>query len=265
MTAHGPDQARKLRYLLGTLPEEEAERLEREFLGDDASHEDLLALEDELFHDYARGALADGDRQHFEARFLQTSEGRRRLAEARGVQEALGGRPSPARVVKQPAWPLLAAAAAVLMALAVAWVARGPEVVRQARSSPAPLPSAGPTAQPSPRAPRAGIVTLALAAGVTRGDSASRQATLSDTDGTLRLVLSLPAGAPGAPYTAAIRSAEDAPVWTGDGAPVPEGAAVAVEVPASVLPEGDYEIVLSGTSGGRPREAAAYAFRILRP
>jgi hypothetical protein len=32
-----------------------------------------------------------------------------------------------------------------------------------------------------------------------------------------------------------------------------------------VLPEGDYEIVLSGTSGGRPREAAAYAFRILRP
>jgi hypothetical protein len=67
-------------YLLGNLPEEQWLQIEGEFLRDDQSYERLMALEDELFYDYAQNKLSPGDREQFEKRFLSSEQNRKRAA-----------------------------------------------------------------------------------------------------------------------------------------------------------------------------------------
>jgi hypothetical protein len=67
-----------IRYLQGDLPEEQRLQVEGEFLSDDQRYEGLLALEDELFYDYAQNKLSSGEREQFEKRFLSSKRNRRR-------------------------------------------------------------------------------------------------------------------------------------------------------------------------------------------
>src|SRR5262247_2329359 len=67
-----------IRYLLGNLPEEQRLQIEGEFLSDDQRYERLLALENELFYDYAQNKLAPGEREQFEKRFLTSEQNRKR-------------------------------------------------------------------------------------------------------------------------------------------------------------------------------------------
>jgi uncharacterized membrane protein YciS (DUF1049 family) len=67
-----------IRYLLGSLPEEQQMQVEGGFLGDDQSYERLLALENELFYDYAQNKLAPEEREQFEKRFLSSEQNRKR-------------------------------------------------------------------------------------------------------------------------------------------------------------------------------------------
>jgi hypothetical protein len=74
-----PDNKKLLvRYLLGDLPEEQRLEVEGMFLGNDQQYEQLLALENELFYDYAQGKLSAGERKQFEKRFLTSEQNRRR-------------------------------------------------------------------------------------------------------------------------------------------------------------------------------------------
>jgi uncharacterized membrane protein YciS (DUF1049 family) len=66
------------RYLLGNLPEEQRLQVEGEFLSDDQRYERLLALENELFYDYAQNKLSPGEREQFEKRFLSSERNRKR-------------------------------------------------------------------------------------------------------------------------------------------------------------------------------------------
>src|SRR5262245_43531610 len=66
------------RYLLGNLPEEQRLQIEGEFLSDDQRYERLLALENELFYDYAQNKLSPVDREQFEKRFLSSERNRKR-------------------------------------------------------------------------------------------------------------------------------------------------------------------------------------------
>src|SRR5215468_28962 len=66
-----------IRYLLGTLHEEQRLQIEGEFLSDDQRYERLLALENELFYDYAQNKLSRGDREQFEKRFLSSERNRK--------------------------------------------------------------------------------------------------------------------------------------------------------------------------------------------
>src|SRR5215470_20012244 len=66
------------RYLLGNLPEEELLQVEGGFLSDDQSYERLLALENELFYDYAQNKLSPDEREQFEKRFLSSERNRQR-------------------------------------------------------------------------------------------------------------------------------------------------------------------------------------------
>jgi len=68
-----------IRYLLGSLPEEQRLKVEGEFLSDDQRYERLLALENELFYDYAQNKLSPGEREQFEKQFLSSEENRKRV------------------------------------------------------------------------------------------------------------------------------------------------------------------------------------------
>src|SRR5215468_6910885 len=67
-----------IRYLLGSLPEEQRLQVESEFLGDDQRYERLLALENELYYDYAQNELSPGEREQFEKRFLSSEQNRKK-------------------------------------------------------------------------------------------------------------------------------------------------------------------------------------------
>jgi hypothetical protein len=67
-----------IRYLLGDLPEEQRMQVEGEFLSDDQRYERLLALENELFYDYAQNKLSTGELEQFEKRFLSSEQNRTR-------------------------------------------------------------------------------------------------------------------------------------------------------------------------------------------
>src|SRR5215467_1864906 len=82
-----------IRYLLGNLPEEQQLQVEREFLGDDQRYERLLALEDELFYDYAQNKLSPGEREQFEKRFLSTERNRKRAMITSALAHKMSGAP----------------------------------------------------------------------------------------------------------------------------------------------------------------------------
>ncbi|HEU0185518.1 MAG TPA: hypothetical protein VFS27_09400 [Blastocatellia bacterium] len=76
-------------YLLGNLPEGRRERIESEFLRDDQSYEQLLALEDELFYGHAQNKLSAGGREQFEKRFLSSEGNRERALRASALARKL--------------------------------------------------------------------------------------------------------------------------------------------------------------------------------
>jgi hypothetical protein len=78
-----------IRYLLGNLPEEQKLQVEGMYLGDDQHYEKLLAIEDELFYDYAQGKLSPGDREQFETRFLSSERNRKRAMLASALMRKL--------------------------------------------------------------------------------------------------------------------------------------------------------------------------------
>jgi len=59
-------QEMAMRYLLGSLPEEERTRLEQQFFSDDQVFEELEIAEDELIDGYVRAELSTDDRRQFE-------------------------------------------------------------------------------------------------------------------------------------------------------------------------------------------------------
>jgi hypothetical protein len=117
------------RYLLGTLPPEEEEALELEYLAGD----DALALvqeaEDDLVDDYARGLLSSPDARRFEERLLPRPGMAARVAFARAL--AAQKRPKSRRLA--PPW--LAWAAALLLAVLSTGLGSGLHRLRQAAAA----------------------------------------------------------------------------------------------------------------------------------
>src|ERR1700710_2428723 len=92
---HDPTDDELLRgYLLGELPEEEAERLERRLLAEDDLFELSEALEADLLAACARGELDATERERVLRRLASSPSGRERLALARALN-APAGRPAP--------------------------------------------------------------------------------------------------------------------------------------------------------------------------
>jgi hypothetical protein len=70
-------------YLLNQLSEDDRERVEERYLGDQSLFEQLRAVEEELIEDYVKGDLSDQQRELFERHYLASEPKRLRVRSAR--------------------------------------------------------------------------------------------------------------------------------------------------------------------------------------
>ena len=76
---------RLVRYLLGDLSVEERDQFEELYFDDDALHDRLLAVEEELVDAYVSGDLSAGQRESFENFFLRSPERHEKVKFARAL------------------------------------------------------------------------------------------------------------------------------------------------------------------------------------
>src|SRR5436305_4697989 len=108
-------------YLLGKLPEEAADALERRLLTEDDLFELSEAIEADLLAEHAQGRLAPAERERVQRRLASSPQGRERLKLARSLSILAGGDPEPsvlpfvrrAATYKGPALPQGALTAAL--------------------------------------------------------------------------------------------------------------------------------------------------------
>jgi hypothetical protein len=93
--SHGRDDQLLIRYLLGSLSEDETERLDDLSIVDDRFAVDLHAVEHDLVDAYACGALDEDTLRRFELHYLSSPQGRAKVAFARAlVRYARSGGPA---------------------------------------------------------------------------------------------------------------------------------------------------------------------------
>jgi hypothetical protein len=111
------DNERLVRYLLGLLPADEAERLDEQSIVDDDVACRLLSVENDLVDGYVRETLDPDRRLRFESHYLKSPIRRRRLMFARRFLAAVDRRPpgAVAPAIRRLAWPPVALAATLLL------------------------------------------------------------------------------------------------------------------------------------------------------
>jgi hypothetical protein len=255
------DDARIRRYLLLLLPEPEAEVLEEAYVVDPEMLDRVRDVEHDLLDDYVAGRLGEGDRAHFERRYLTAPRLQERVALARALRSAAGpGAGARAALGQRAAWrgPAALAAAVVLGVVGVSvwkWRDTTPEAlatppattVAQAEPSP---PSKAVDGAPAPR-PAAAPLVVALSPSLLRGAEGRRD--LSIPAGTAAVVLELE-GDPGSlvgasRLQATLATVEGAPVWVGPaqraGRRGRPALLASVSVPAVTMAPGDYLVSLA--------------------
>jgi hypothetical protein len=287
---------RLVRYLLDEASEDERAAVERELLADDDRYQELEAAEDELRHDYLRGALSPAQRARFEARFLATPAGRGELERARDVLAAVDRAAAPRPRASAPATRWLAAAA-VLSVCVAGWSAlearraravatdlaagrsaaegewtrrlaeeteRAEALARELRAEQgrrAVLEQALGRLGDAVGAARA-IVAATLSPGLVRGAGLATVVLPRDTD--LRLSLRLPPGLDATALQASLHTADGVFLWSRRGL-VPRAGGpdrvVVVTLPGRLLGAGEYEVVLA-TDVPAGDEVADYHFAV---
>jgi hypothetical protein len=208
------DRARD--YLLGRLPETDAEALEGNLLQNEELFVEMRSAESDLYDDFARGDLSDADRQAFLDRYRDP--GRLRFA------RALAKRGSNVVAMPARAWIGWAAAAALVIVIAGA-VFRSPEHSKFVVTS----------------VSRSVAVTLTL--GTSRSAGEITKITMPRDTTTLHLSVKLDPNDRFDSYSLELRSG--APVWRADHLQQHESILTA-DVPVKALPDGSYELAVRG-------------------
>jgi len=122
-----PDDRLLVRYLIGSLPDDEAERLDELSVADDQFASHLSAVEDDLVDAYVKGELSGDTLNRFRAHYLSSPANSEKVQFARAFLKyqgmaasapahAAAGRPWLALPRAVPQWGWAAAALVILMA-----------------------------------------------------------------------------------------------------------------------------------------------------
>jgi hypothetical protein len=265
------EQQRAVRYLLGTLPEQEADALAEEMFTNDETFAALEEAQDALIEVYLDGELASDDRQRFESLVRSSSH----LNERVELERALRARPSAARPPR-PALRFLPWAAAVAMGLTGGGLAlQANREAARAREDFAVRENAL-TARIAERDARvralegriaeqeaSQIEIWRLSGGNERG--AGGAASFAITNRWVRLRVEENRAPANATYRARIETAEAREVFRVDGLAAGSGADQAfvdVIVPGSVMPRGTYILYLTRVGPGGAQERGPYSFSV---
>jgi hypothetical protein len=221
-------------YLLHKLPEDERDAFEDRWVEDSALYEQLRNAEVDLLDAYARGALSPADRKRVSKYLLDSPNQRRKLLFARTLLDAF---PAPARPTTP--WRRMASAAAiVLLAASVCWLAWQNAAMRRelAAAAHAPRPSPG------------NVYVAEVRMDTTRGIAASiTPVRLPAGSQILRLDLEIAPGDEAQVLSASV-SRDGRTVWSEEPVRAERrafGFVASVWVPAAALAPGEYEIKLS--------------------
>jgi hypothetical protein len=269
-----------VRYLLGELPDAEAEALDARSITEDAFALRLSELENDLVDRVARGGPVDDQLARFQSASLQSSYLRQRIEVAEALHHAVGERavpdsPPPRSPMSIPlGWGALASAATVLLALTAFLVLRTVQMreeLAEARNSQGIVDQQIVEMQHELERFRAAarppnVATFVLAA---PGRSAAEPAPLVIPRGTDRLALRLPVESDGYErfWVALKDPATGRAVWRSEDVQPASSAgdrSLTVTVPASVFAAQRYtvELVAPGRTGVS-EIVASYAVRIM--
>ncbi|MFL6193784.1 MAG: hypothetical protein ACJ75H_06405 [Thermoanaerobaculia bacterium] len=265
-------------YLLGQLPEDEADRLEQRLLLDDELFLLSEAIEAELLAAADRDELAPAERERVLRRLASSPQGLERLAFARSLNQAAN--PAPASVVvpfpqrrTPPAFRWAALAAALVAAAGLSWYVvssqpggDSPPVVVQERPALADArPVTKPVAPPPPSSPETvqaepSRVVFQLALVSLRGSEAAETLRIPAGSELVELQLFGDDLESFQTFSVTVRDESGAAIWEKSGVRAKKrelGPAVVVEVPADRLPAGTYEIQTRGVAPGQEPEELA--------
>ncbi|MBZ5524548.1 MAG: hypothetical protein LAP21_20100 [Acidobacteriia bacterium] len=285
MQANFSDEKLVREYLLGFLPGEERERIERRFLADSEFESFVNLVEDEIIDEYLddAGDLTEGDRRAIEDHFLRPPERQRKLAFARMLRSRLQSKEDDAGIrplVPPPLRPPLfsAGASAALLALVIITAGSALYIVDLRRNLQIEVAKQGAlqtdlakkqerieSLEERVRATQSGTELLAvdLNAAASRGASDEPRITLHPE--TRWIEARIPLVDEPAPYSVAIRTAQDVEVLSIHGLK-PEtshgGSQLAFPIPAQLLPPGEYTATLSAGQGTRNPMTRKYIFTV---
>jgi hypothetical protein len=263
------DQSRAVRYLLGKLPEQEADALAAEMFESDATFGAMEDAENALVEAYLDDQLSEDDRRRFEELFQASNHLRERVELERSLRALKNARPTRSRALPWLPW-----AAAVVFGLA------GGGLALQANREAARVRTEAASRERDLTARLAGqderlraleqrdreasaIQTWDLA-GTTQRTGGSA-APFAVTSGWVRLRLSQDDAPSGASYRARISLPEGREVHAVAGlAAVSESgrAFVDVMVPAGLLPRGTYIVRLTRVGPTGSQELGPYSFSV---
>jgi hypothetical protein len=288
-----------VKYLLGHLSEEEQVRVEDRAFADRVYLNTLEAVEADLIDDYVRGALKSEERLAFEQRFLMSPQRREKVAFAKTLaqvsddvkraEQPARNRPSAWRMVldifrgRHIGLQFAAAAAALVCVATVWWLVQQNAAMRSRliaadaqrqtlerqlsaeRKRPAQVLDAHP---PAPAAAPL-IATLVLSSGLSRAESRTEQLVLSAGVQVAHIDVQLEPRDEYSRFRVELRTRRGEEILTRSNLArhrVGPGYAVSLDVPASALAAGDYEVAIKGIPAGGPAEDIGYYyFSVRRP
>jgi hypothetical protein len=278
------DDEQLMRYLIGSLDEQETERFDELSIADDEFADRLRIVEDDLVDAYARGELSSEMRARFEAHYLMLpgkqdrirfaealvlSQRRETPADSIGPRSASSGRPA----IRAFVWPLVAASSLAIVVVGYVLLQRSSQPgasTQRPASSVSTEPSSpelrGRASGSTPAAPRPAPVAIVLMPSTRR---VAEPATLSIPRGVPTVEVSLVLDADDFPtYSVALKDAgSDRVLWKGTGLKASSSGAdriVLVSLDPELLKPQHYTLDLSGVrASGRPEVITSYPFRVV--
>jgi hypothetical protein len=269
-------------YLLGNLSEQAQVQVEDRAFADPGYLAAVEAAEADLIDAYVRGELTPPDRRQFERLFLVSPQRRNKIefakalvrvsAEMGPVQPIAPPRRSIFEFFRtwNPAFQVGAAMAALILFAGVIWLIkensglRGQLTALQAQQQrPAPKPNPPSPTPPEIQHPEPVVPALLFLPGLTRAESRLQEMTIPPTAQLAHMELQLEPRDDYPQYRVELHTRSGQDILTLANLRK-RGKSVSFDLPAGILPPGDYELALKGLSNGEPTDLAYHYFRVRR-